>query len=55
MDNSVEDSKGHVAIIGSGPAGLFAAWALQNGGYTVTIFEKVRQYNNSLLLAVGGD
>lgn len=32
-----------VAIIGSGPAGLVAAWALQNGGYKVTVFEKVRK------------
>jgi len=33
--------RGTVAIIGSGPAGLFAAWALQFDGYKVTVFEKV--------------
>ncbi|KAL3450054.1 hypothetical protein BJX65DRAFT_305516 [Aspergillus insuetus] len=34
------DNKGQVAIIGSGPAGLFAAWALVNDGYDVSILEK---------------
>ncbi|KAJ0419370.1 hypothetical protein BJY00DRAFT_314203, partial [Aspergillus carlsbadensis] len=34
------ESKGQVAIIGSGPAGLFAAWALVNDGYNVSIIEK---------------
>lgn len=30
-----------VAIVGSGPAGIIAAWALQRDGFDVTIFEKV--------------
>ena len=39
--------RGTVAIIGSGPAGLLAAWALQNDGYKVTVFEKVSaEYNH---------
>lgn len=29
-----------IAIIGSGPAGLSAAWALAKAGYQVTVFEK---------------
>ncbi|RDW68826.1 uncharacterized protein DSM5745_08586 [Aspergillus mulundensis] len=32
--------KGTVAIVGGGPAGLIAAWALVNDGYDVTVFEK---------------
>lgn len=36
-----------VAIIGTGPAGLFAVWALQNDGYQVTIFEKAREHRYS--------
>jgi NADPH-dependent glutamate synthase beta subunit-like oxidoreductase len=40
MAESTSTKKGRVAVIGSGPAGLFAAWALQNDGYAVTIFEK---------------
>ncbi|KAL4993069.1 hypothetical protein BDV10DRAFT_198625 [Aspergillus recurvatus] len=40
MPNSAKS----VAIIGTGPAGLFAAWALQNDGYQVTIFEKAREH-----------
>ncbi|MDR1396653.1 MAG: glutamate synthase subunit beta [Desulfarculales bacterium] len=31
------------AIIGSGPAGLAAAWALNQGGITVTVYEKDAQ------------
>lgn len=37
-----KSSKGTVAIVGSGPAGIFAAWALQADGFDVTIFDKVR-------------
>jgi heterodisulfide reductase subunit A-like polyferredoxin len=29
----------HVAVVGSGPAGLTAAWQLARGGYTVHVFE----------------
>jgi NADPH-dependent 2,4-dienoyl-CoA reductase/sulfur reductase-like enzyme len=39
--SKIIENKGQVAIIGSGPAGLFAAWALVNDGYDVSILEKV--------------
>ena len=32
-------SRSKVAVIGSGPAGLSAAWALMRGGYGVTVFD----------------
>ncbi len=32
-------SRPKVAVIGSGPAGLCAAWALMRGGYRVTVFD----------------
>ncbi|KAH8693548.1 hypothetical protein BGW36DRAFT_453874 [Talaromyces proteolyticus] len=38
-----------VAIIGSGPAGAFAAWALQNDGFCVILFEKVCVENHLTL------
>ncbi|KAL4880284.1 hypothetical protein BJY04DRAFT_219280 [Aspergillus karnatakaensis] len=40
MPASISKDKGTVAIVGSGPAGLFAAWALLESGYEVTVFEK---------------
>ncbi|KAL3478338.1 hypothetical protein BJX99DRAFT_256665 [Aspergillus californicus] len=40
MKAPVKETKGTVAIIGSGPAGLFAAWALLQDNYEVTVFEK---------------
>jgi heterodisulfide reductase subunit A-like polyferredoxin len=39
--SKIIETKSQVAIIGSGPAGLFAAWALANDGYDVSILEKV--------------
>lgn len=42
MSASEKSSKGTVAIVGSGPAGIFAAYALQREGYSVTIIDKVR-------------
>ena len=42
MMTESSEPKGTVAIIGSGPAGLFATHALSKKGYLVTIFEKVR-------------
>ena len=40
MSEPVTKGKDTVAIIGSGPAGHFAAYALQSNGYKVTVFEK---------------
>ncbi len=33
-----------IAIIGSGPAGLSAAWRLNQLGHSVTVFEKIRSF-----------
>lgn len=41
MTKSINTKRGYVAIIGSGPAGLFTTWTLQNNRYTIMIFEKV--------------
>ena len=41
VKHSVSDLNGkRVAVIGSGPAGLFAAEALRRKGYAVTVYEK---------------
>jgi len=42
-----------VAIIGSGPAGLSAAWYLRIGGHQVTIFEKDGRAGGDLLKIAG--
>ncbi|MEO0446660.1 MAG: FAD-dependent oxidoreductase, partial [Verrucomicrobiota bacterium] len=34
----------HIAIIGAGPSGLAAAWALRNAPVSVTVFEKSRGF-----------
>jgi ferredoxin len=49
MPNSSDLSGKKVAIIGSGPAGLSAAWYLQLIGHQVTIFEKNGQAGGELL------
>lgn len=36
---AIDPAKGEIAVIGSGPAGLSAAWQLANLGYAVTMFE----------------
>ena len=41
-----------VAVVGSGPAGLAAAWELRLRGYGVTIFEKEKQTGGLLRLAI---
>jgi heterodisulfide reductase subunit A-like polyferredoxin len=41
-----------VAIVGSGPAGLTAAWHLARQGYSVTIFEAASQPGGMLRLAL---
>lgn len=35
----IDPTKGEIAVVGAGPAGLSAAWQLANLGYKVTIFE----------------
>ncbi|MCJ7514854.1 MAG: FAD-dependent oxidoreductase [Dehalococcoidia bacterium] len=39
LTHPVEPKEGKIAIIGSGPSGLAAAWELARRGYTPTIFE----------------
>ena len=41
-----------IAIVGSGPAGLTAAWHLARAGYTVKIFEAASQSGGMLRLAL---
>lgn len=41
-----------VAIVGSGPAGLTAAWHLARRGYRVTIFEAAREPGGMLRLSI---
>lgn len=41
-----------VAIVGSGPAGLTAAWQLANKGYAVKIFEAAPEPGGALRLAI---
>ncbi len=43
-----------VAVVGSGPAGLTAAWQLARKGYSVTIFEKRAQPGGYLRHAIPG-
>lgn len=42
----------HVSIIGSGPAGLTAAFYLRRGGYRVTVFEKQKEAGGCLSYAI---
>ncbi|MCX5996348.1 MAG: FAD-dependent oxidoreductase [Chloroflexi bacterium] len=44
--------KGKVAIIGSGPAGLMAAWELKKRGYEPTIFESHSTYGGMLATGI---
>ncbi len=47
-----EGTKGKVAIIGSGPAGLMAAWELKKRGYEPTIFESHSTYGGMLATGI---
>jgi ferredoxin len=44
--------KGHVAVIGSGPHGLSAAWYLRNMGYDVTVFDRNEEPGGELRYSV---
>ena len=52
-DKSKRDKK--VAIIGSGPAGLAAAYYLQNFGYSCTVYEKSSDPGGTLLNSIPDD
>lgn len=41
-----------IAVIGSGPAGISAAWYLQKAGYAVTVFEKENYLGGMLRYAI---
>jgi NADPH-dependent glutamate synthase beta subunit-like oxidoreductase/NAD-dependent dihydropyrimidine dehydrogenase PreA subunit len=45
-------TKGKVAIIGSGPAGLMAAWDLKRRGYEPTVFESHNTYGGMLATGI---
>ncbi|MDD5313028.1 MAG: FAD-dependent oxidoreductase, partial [Dehalococcoidia bacterium] len=45
-------SRGKVAIVGSGPAGLMAAWELKRRGYEPTIFESHGTYGGMLATGI---
>ncbi len=47
-----KEIKKKIAIIGSGPAGLTAAWALRKMGYTVTVYEKSKKIGGILRLGI---
>jgi heterodisulfide reductase subunit A-like polyferredoxin len=50
---AIPEPNGHrVAVVGSGPAGLTAAWQLARQGYTVKIFEAAPQPGGFLRLAI---
>ena len=48
------ESAKKVAIIGSGPAGLTAAWSLAKSGYSVTVFESLPEPGGMLRTGIPG-
>ena len=44
----IQERKERIAVIGSGPAGLTAAWFLRRSGYQVTVFEASNQAGGML-------
>jgi len=53
MDPHCEDEK-NIAVIGSGPAGLTAAWDLALKGYCVTVFERRQELGGMLRTGIPG-
>ncbi len=52
MSNESKNENSHrVAIIGSGPSGLMAAWVLAKNGFSVVVFEKEKSPARKLLIA----
>ena len=51
---SFEDDAKKVAVIGSGPAGLTAAWELANNGVAVTVFERQEHPGGMLHMGIPG-
>ena len=47
-----DKTKGEVAIIGAGPAGLSCAWHLANKGYKITIFEALEKAGGMLRVGI---
>lgn len=52
IENSTENGKARVAIIGSGPAGLSAAGDLSARGYKVTVFEALHKAGGVLTYGI---
>ena len=48
----LDAAKGTVAVIGSGPAGLSAAWRLVNLGYQTTVFEAMLKAGGKLRVGI---
>ncbi len=48
----VKESGKKVAVVGSGPAGLAAAFYLRRNGHTVTVYEKLREAGGMLLYSI---
>jgi len=52
--NELKASSKKIAVIGSGPAGLTAAWELAKEGYRVTVFERLQEPGGMLLTGIPG-
>lgn len=52
MKPPVKENGKKIAIVGSGPAGLAAAYYLRESGYTVTIYERQKEVGGCLSFAI---
>ncbi|MGD2067053.1 MAG: FAD-dependent oxidoreductase [Gemmatimonadota bacterium] len=50
----VEERDGEAAVVGSGPAGLSAAWTLRRAGWRVTVFESADEPGGMLRVGIPG-